>query len=64
MINPIGLTERPPCEMCKKNQGLVMYGNKLVCGYCAVKLDELNQRFKEKFVKLKDRFLLQELNKE
>ena len=65
MINPIGLQERPKCEMPNcENQGLVMYGNKLVCGHCAVKLDELNQKFKEKFNKLKDKFLYEELKKQ
>jgi len=64
MINVIGLKERPPCEMCYKNQGLVVYGNKLICGHCAVKMDKLNQKFKEKFVKLKDKFLYEELIKD
>lgn len=64
MINPIGLKERPLCEMCKQHPGLVFYQNKLICGRCAVKMDELNQKFKEKFNKLKDKFILQELNKQ
>ena len=64
MINPIGLTERPPCEMCKEHPGLVFYQNKLICGICACKMDKLNQKFKEKFNKLRDKFILQELNKD
>lgn len=57
------IKERPNCQVCNNEPALIMYGTRLVCGRCAVKLDEANQTFQEKFNRLKDEFIMQELNK-
>jgi hypothetical protein len=57
------IKERPNCQVCNNEPALIMYGTKLVCGHCAVKLDKVNQEFQEKFNRLKDDFIMGELKK-
>ena len=64
MFNPSTIKEKPLCEMCGIEKVLVLYGWRLVCGRCAIKLDEINNKFLQKLDELRDKFISTELKKE